>query len=92
MSTLTRCRKCSAPLEGRTGKPGRPRSYCSVGCRRSAEREIRRADRAIEQMEERARWARINGGRAPALARFESERVRLEERLRELLGDEDVKA
>jgi len=88
MSTLTRCRKCSAPIEG-TGKPGRPRSYCSVGCRRAAEREIRRADRAIEAMEERARWARINNFDAK---QYEAERVRLEARLRDLLDDEDVNA
>ncbi len=88
MPTLTTCRKCSAPIEA-TGKPGRPRSYCSVGCRRAAEREIRRLDRAIEQMEERARWARINNADRASVAKYDAERVHLEERLRGLLDDED---
>lgn len=82
------CRKCQAPIEA-TGKPGRPRSYCSVGCRRASEYEIRRADRAVESMEERARWARINNFEAK---QYDAERLRLEARLRLLLDDEDVKA
>ncbi len=84
------CRKCGDPVE-QTGGRGRPRTYCSTGCRRAAEREIRRADRAVELVEEQLRWRRINGVRKTTLARFESERVRLEERLRLLLDDEDVK-
>ena len=85
------CRKCGDPVE-QTGGRGRPRSYCSVGCRRAAEREIRRADRAIQQMEDALRWARINNADRASLAKYETERVRLEERLAVLLDDEDVKA
>ncbi len=82
------CRKCGAPVE-QTGGRGRPRSYCSVGCRRAAEREIRRADRAIEQMEERARWARINNADRASVAKYDAERVHLEQRLRDLLDDDE---
>ncbi len=83
------CRKCGGPVD-QTGGRGRPRAYCSTGCRRAAEREIRRADRAIEQMEDRARWAAINNQPAKQLAKYDTERLRLEERLRHLLDDEDV--
>ncbi len=43
------CLKCGKPLT----KPatGRPPSYCSRGCRRSAEHEIRRINRYIERLE-----------------------------------------
>lgn len=87
--TAAVCRKCSAPVERGDG-PGRPRVYCSVACRRSAEREIRRLDRQIEAAEDRLYWCRINGAHEPALSRHEAERVRLEVRLRELLDDDDV--
>jgi len=52
MTVAAVCRKCSAPVARGDG-PGRPRSYCSVACRRSAERELRRLDRQIEAVEDR---------------------------------------
>lgn len=86
MTTSVACRKCGAAIEPADG-PGRPKTFCSVGCRRAAEREIRRLDRALESVEDRLRYVRINGSHEPAARRYEAERVRLEHRLRELLAD-----
>jgi hypothetical protein len=50
MDDLT-CRQCGTAL---TKPPtGRPPRWCSVGCRRAAEYEIRRISRHLEQLEER---------------------------------------
>ena len=46
---MLKCRKCGTPL----AKPatGRPPRYCSTGCRRAAEYEIRRLNRHLERLE-----------------------------------------
>ena len=46
---LLTCAKCGKAMS----KPstGRPPRWCSTGCRRSAEREIRRLDRRLESLE-----------------------------------------
>jgi len=52
MTTTVSCRKC-----GGTALPlpstGRPRAFCGVGCRRAAEREVRRLDNTIAALEGR---------------------------------------
>jgi hypothetical protein len=53
------------------------------------EYELRRLQRALENVEERQRWDRINRQENPAL---EQERRRVESRLRELLDDHQVGA
>lgn len=56
-----RCLKCGARLPH--GPGGRPRTYCSVGCRRAAEYEIRRTSRQLEELQkEEARYRRIVAG------------------------------
>lgn len=89
------CRRCGGELEPSAGP--RPRLYCSVGCRRSVEREVARVDRRLEQVERlrdrlqleldlagdagQQRRRREQHGRA----RLEAERLEL--RLRELLDE-----
>ena len=80
------CIKCGHEIPPHAG-PGRPRRYCSTGCRRAMEYELRRLQRALENVEERQRWDRINRQENPAL---EQERRRVESRLRELLDDHQV--
>jgi hypothetical protein len=76
------CLVCSAPLE--RPDTGRPPSYCSPGCRRAAEYELRRLQRRLQGLEEQAAKARIVGN--PVLAgRVESEIKRAELRLLQLL-------
>ena len=43
------CRYCNRELH--EAKIGRPRDYCSVGCRRAAEYEIPRVSRRLEELE-----------------------------------------
>ncbi|MFC9251217.1 hypothetical protein [Amycolatopsis thailandensis] len=86
---MVKCRKCGGKLAERTG-PGRKPAYCSPGCRRAAEYELRRIQRALEALEDehrdiRLNWARVFADRLPLI---EAEQNRLETRLRELLDDD----
>jgi hypothetical protein len=98
------CRKCGAALAGRAGA-GRPASYCSKGCRRAAEYELRRVQDALAAVEKRAMEHREHValaphfglnccGRGEAVVRhlewLEEERVRLEQRMRVLLDDREA--
>jgi len=51
MTTTASCRKCGTPLP--PPSIGRPRTFCGVGCRRAAEREVRRLDNSIAALEGR---------------------------------------
>jgi hypothetical protein len=82
------CRRCGAELPASSG-PGRPRSYCSTGCRRAAEYEARRLQKALGDVEEQIRWCRFgwNCRTEADIPKFDAERQRLEERLRVVLDD-----
>lgn len=80
-----RCAKCGATLRAKAG-PGRPRRFCSPVCKRAADYELRRVQRALERIESRTRSYRVDGLTGLA-ERLDVERLRLEERLRELLDD-----
>ncbi len=86
------CRKCGREVPESVG-PGRPRSYCSTGCRRAMEYETRRLQTALDAIEEQLRWCRLgwNGRSESQSSKYDTERERLEARLRELLDDETVK-
>ena len=58
---MENCLKCKAPLEASNGK-GRPKAYCSTACRRSAEMEIRRADKRLNALENDALNIRLGCG------------------------------
>ena len=51
------------------------------------EYELRRLQKALEEVEEQQRWCRLgwHGRRAAQALTYEAERVRLEDRMRELL-------
>ncbi|MEV6912815.1 hypothetical protein [Amycolatopsis sp. NPDC051071] len=85
---MMKCRKCGRTLADRAG-PGRKPVYCSPGCRRAAEYELRRIQRALEALEDEHRDIRLNWPPfADRLPLLEAERDRLEIRLRELLDDD----
>jgi hypothetical protein len=78
------CLKCSEPLQ--QPATGRPPVYCSVGCRRATEYELRRLQRHLEAVEGELRAIRVGRSAWPEHRRkLESERKRLETRLAELL-------
>jgi predicted nucleic acid-binding Zn ribbon protein len=72
------CLVCRAPLE--RPEMGRPPSYCSTGCRRAAEYELRRLQRRLQVLEDQAARERILGN-AVLAGRVESEVKRAELRL-----------
>jgi hypothetical protein len=100
--TERHCRYCSGKVN--TLKSGRPPDYCSVGCRRAAEYEVRRASRRLERLEdERDRLERQTAEytlqdaavtdwqrqRHRADARMVAEQVdRMRRRMRDLLDDD----
>lgn len=86
MNEHTHCIKCGAPIQ--QPATGRPRAYCSTGCRRAAEKEIGRLNDRLTKLEDRATNCRLGYGLAPDsdLRAIEPEIARTEARLRELLN------
>jgi hypothetical protein len=93
---MNTCPKCNTPLPSYQGR-GRPPSYCSVGCRRAAEFELRRINNRLERLEDELDSAKHDRWRLhDCLGRSQDERVRdiekaiadAELRLRALLGGE----
>ena len=82
----TPCIKCGAPVH--QPATGRPKAYCSTGCRRAAEKEIGRLNDRLAQLEKMAMNARLGYGLATAadLRGIEAEITRAETRLRDLLA------
>jgi len=77
------CLKCGAPL---TSPPtGRPPRYCSVGCRRAAEYELRRIQRHLERLERQSEWVARD-----YLKEHRAKIAQLEARLKELLEPEEA--
>ncbi len=87
------CPKCGSDVP-QSGGVGRPYTYCSTACRRAAEYELRRLQKALEEVEEQARWCRLgwHGRRGTDTPKYDAERQRLEQRLRELLTGEEINA
>jgi len=97
MTSTTTCRKCGTSLP--PPSTGRPRAFCGVGCRRAAEREVRRLDSTIAALEGRQLFhgesAAFGNGTVAhheaKIAHIRTEIALAEERMRELLdtGDND---
>jgi hypothetical protein len=102
--TKRQCRYCSRDLPD--AKTGRPRDYCSVGCRRAGEYEIRRVSRRLEELEGvahrleqgTAEYALPNSGvrdwqrekHASQVQVVDHQIARARERMRDLLDDDVV--
>lgn len=86
------CAICSKPVES-NAKTGRPKDYCSVVCRRMAEREILRIEKRIGELEHDLMGCRrfpantmLGEGRAgEVIIRIEAELKRQNDRFRLLL-------
>jgi predicted nucleic acid-binding Zn ribbon protein len=96
MVDVRTCRICGAPIEPRS-KTGRPSVYCSVGCRRASEYELRRLQARLIRLEDEAERCRrdrsglahMDGGTAAEhSADIEREILRAAQRLRELLASD----
>lgn len=85
---MKNCAKCKQPIKENKGI-GRSKTYCSIGCRRAAELEIRRVNERLVKLENVAQDYRLG---APMIC-FEKEEdilaeiKRQEVRLAELLSD-----
>lgn len=87
---MTYCYKCGRELV--IPPTGRPPRYCSVGCRRAVEYEVRRIERALDRLEEqRERVALDTYGspkhRASKIQSLDALIAQAEDRLRDLLDD-----
>jgi hypothetical protein len=57
---MDQCRNCSGKLPAAAaGSRGRPRTFCSVACRRAAEFEIRRINARLGSLEDRLSESRL---------------------------------
>mgnify|MGYP003395817358 CR=1 FL=1 len=83
----TTCIKCGKAIEG-TAATGRPLTYCSVGCRRAAEHEVRRLNSRLEKLEGDLSNTRLGYGWEPmgTAKKLEAEIALQEARLRTLLA------
>lgn len=88
------CRKCGQSLPARTPSTiGRPLDYCSTGCRRAAEHELRRLDTQLLTAEAEITALRLAlipqplTGLQARLDWWTSETTRLEARMAHLLDD-----
>ncbi|MGH8592342.1 MAG: hypothetical protein ACREX9_21850 [Gammaproteobacteria bacterium] len=90
------CKSCGVSLP--VNRTGWPSDYCSTGCRRAAEFEIRRVNRRLESLETSLSSMRINPDdelmsmiagrtRTERVAAVEAELTTLKARFRELLDD-----
>jgi hypothetical protein len=88
---MTICLKCGLQIQVGEKTKGRPKSYCSIGCRRAAELEIRRLDSRIADLEDQVTRARLPGYLVLTPAEvLHGEITRLEARLRHLLNGEHL--
>ncbi len=95
MTTTASCRKCGTDLP--LPSIGRPRTFCGVGCRRAAERDVRRLDNSIAALEGRQLSHResvaFGNGRPEyheaKIAHIRTEIATAEARMRELLNTEE---
>ena len=94
---MSRCAICSQTFET-TAKTGRPKDYCSIACRRMAEREIKRLEKRIAELEEDLMRYRCfdpstmlsSGKVSEVIVRYEAELKNQNDRFRLLLsGGED---
>lgn len=87
----TTCIKCGKEIEDQA-TTGRPKDYCSTGCRRAAEHEVRRINLRLEKLEEQLSNNRIGYGlpSEKISKNLKSEIAIYEERLRVLLENEKM--
>jgi hypothetical protein len=57
----SKCPKCGTPLEPPGTSGGRPRRWCSPGCQRSGEAEMRRINGVLRDLGRKKSWRQING-------------------------------
>lgn len=48
---VSKCPKCGSPLDPPGASGGRPRRWCSRGCQRSGEAEMRRINNLLKRLE-----------------------------------------
>jgi hypothetical protein len=97
-ATITRCLICERPLT----RPvvGRPPRYCGVACRKAAELWLRRLQRRLQALEDRASDVRLEIATAVSegqeahyqreLDALADEIELMQARLRELLAEEEA--
>lgn len=84
------CVKCGRPFEQGASR-GRPQSYCSTGCRRAAEYEVRRLDKSVDDLERRLATLRLGEFSLDDAEVLAKELRRTESRLAELLTTGDYR-
>jgi hypothetical protein len=57
----SKCPKCDAVLDPPGESGGRPRRWCSTGCQRSGEAQMRRLNLDLKHLEGRRTWCQLVG-------------------------------
>ena len=61
MDPDSKCPKCGTPLEPPGSNGGRPRRWCSPGCQRSGESEMRRIHSVLRDLSRKKSFSQIHG-------------------------------
>lgn len=61
MDPDSKCPKCDRPLEPPDAQGGRPRRWCSAGCQRSGEAEMRRINHVLRHLGRKKSWNQLHG-------------------------------
>jgi hypothetical protein len=61
MDSSSKCPHCDNPLDPPGTQGGRPRRWCSAGCQRSGEAEMRRLHRVLVRLELDKVWQQRHG-------------------------------
>ena len=58
----SKCPKCGINLVPPGSSGGRPRRWCTPGCQRSGEAEMRRMNHVLRNLERKRSWSQIHQG------------------------------
>jgi hypothetical protein len=72
MEMDSRCPKCDTPLEPPGTPGGRPRRWCSAGCQRSGEAEMRRINLVLKRLELDKAWQQRHSNHPATIERIDA--------------------
>lgn len=88
-ASLTTCRKCACACAFGANASGRPALYCSTGCRRAAEYELRRIQTRLAMLENQLSDCKLN--RSPIMNWDGTSAEERATHLREVIAEEEAR-
>jgi hypothetical protein len=80
------CPYCDREIQPPGAQGGRPRRWCSAGCQRAGEAEMRRTNQVLRQLEKDRARQQVHFFHAPTMARLEAQIAEHQARFNYLAG------